>query len=67
MQENVQRTSSLVVRSMRVFLQKIQNKDNTYNSEMNRFKELFARMLKCILLLSQQSGSAISRAFFRKS
>ena len=49
------------------FLHKIQSKDNTENSEMNRFKELFANMLKCILLLSQQSGSAISRVFFLKS
>ena len=49
------------------FLHKIQSKDNTKNSEMNRFKELFASMLKCILLLSQQSGSAISGVFFLKS
>ena len=49
------------------FLHKIQSKDNTWNSEMNRFKELFASMLKCILLLSQQSGSAISGVSFLKS
>ena len=34
---------------------------------MNRFKELFASMLKCILLLLQQTGSAISHVFFLKS
>ena len=33
---------------------------------MNKFKELFAIMLKFILLLSQQSGSVISRTFFLK-
>ena len=49
------------------FLHKIQIKDDTYNSEMNRIKELFVSMLKCILLLSQQSGSATSRVFFLKS
>ena len=54
MQENVLRTSSPFVRSVRVFLHKVQNKGDTYNSEMNAFKELFARMLECILLLSQQ-------------
>ena len=48
------------------FLHKIQNKNNTYNSEINIFKELFASMLKCIHLLSQQSGSAISMHFFLK-
>ena len=34
---------------------------------MNRLKELFASMLKCILLLLQQTGSAISHVFFLKS
>ena len=32
---------------------------------MNRFKELFASMLKCILLLSQQSGSAQNSTKFK--
>ena len=52
---------------MSAFPHKIQNKDNTYNSEVNRFKELFTSTMKCILLLSQQSGSAISHVFFLKS
>ena len=49
------------------FLHKIQSKDNTESSEMNIFKELFASMWKCIFLLSQQSGSAMSRVSFLES
>ena len=49
------------------FLHKIQSKDNTESSEMNIFTELFASMWKYIFLLSQQSGSAMSRVFFLES
>ena len=34
------------------FLHNIQNKDHKYISQKNKFKELFASMLKCITLLS---------------
>ena len=49
------------------FLHKIQSKDNTESSDMNIFTELFASMWKYIFLLSQQSGSAMSRVFFLES
>ena len=40
------------IRSVSIFLHNIQNKDHTYMSEMNKFKELFASMLNCMVLLS---------------
>ena len=41
-----------LIKSVSIFLNNIQNKDHTCISEINRFKELFASMLKCIILLS---------------